>query len=276
MPDLSLADDPTPFALAVQRLDAKTPIGSILRSEHWEQVPLALRERAQFSAGIEQASVMQAVQDKLQEWVELSSNKSNRAFMDRSRFVAEMRQVMQSNGLDEGHGGITNPASKARLELIYNFQTTDAAEFGRWQMGQDPDVLDAFPAQEFLRVESRNQPRSDWSERWAAAGGRTYDGRWIALKSDPVWVGISRFGRPWPPFDFGSGMGVEDISRVEAERLGLLKKGQKAKPVKAQFNQSLQASVKNLAPSMQEALKTLFGSQIQIKDGTASWNHKNS
>lgn len=38
----------------------------------------------------------------------------------------------------------------------------------------------------------------------------------IALKSDRVWTNFSRFGRPYPPSDFGSGMGVEDIDRDEA------------------------------------------------------------
>ena len=46
----------------------------------------------------------------------------------------------------------------------------------------------------------------------------------IALKGDPIWAAISRFGTPWPPFDFGSGMGVEDIDWEEAVELGVLKK----------------------------------------------------
>lgn len=44
----------------------------------------------------------------------------------------------------------------------------------------------------------------------------------VALKSDSVWTNLSRFGRPYPPFDYGSGMGVEDVDREEAIELGLL------------------------------------------------------
>ena len=44
----------------------------------------------------------------------------------------------------------------------------------------------------------------------------------IALKNDPVWTALSRFGRPWPPFDYDSGMGIADIDRETAETLGLL------------------------------------------------------
>ena len=41
----------------------------------------------------------------------------------------------------------------------------------------------------------------------------------VALKEDPVWTRISRFGQPWPPFDFNSGMGVEDVSHDELRRV---------------------------------------------------------
>ena len=44
----------------------------------------------------------------------------------------------------------------------------------------------------------------------------------IALKTDPIWTKISRFGHPWPPFDFNSGMGVRDVSRADAIRLGVI------------------------------------------------------
>ena len=214
-----------PFDEALKRLSERTPVGSALRTAEWSRVPLALRERALFSAGIEKLNVLQAVHAKLSEALALDGQARGRAFMDKSRFVAEMRGLMQREGLATGTETLTDPGSRTRLELIYEFQTTDAYEFGRWKMGQDADVLDAFPAQEFLRVEARAQPRTTWPQRWAEAGGRTYQGRRIALKSDPVWVQLSRFGRPWPPFDFNSGMGVESISREDAEALGVPARG---------------------------------------------------
>ena len=55
----------------------------------------------------------------------------------------------------------------------------------------------------------------DWGTRWSQAGEKFYAGRMIALKSGPVWCEISRFENPWPPFNYGSGMGVEDIDRDE-------------------------------------------------------------
>ena len=81
--------------------------------------------------------------------------------MDKSKFVAEMRQIMIKEGLATGQETLTDPASRSRLEMIYNWHTTDAFEYGRYTMGQDSDILNAYPAQEFLRIESGTQPRPD-------------------------------------------------------------------------------------------------------------------
>jgi hypothetical protein len=134
-------------------------------------------------------------------------------------------------------------------------------------MDLDPDVLDAFPAQELVREEDRKQPR-DWESRWTAAGGELIDGRMVALKTDPIWTKISRFGTPWPPFDFGSGMGLNDISRDEAEQLGLIEPGAPVAAEDEYFNKELAASAENID---EQFLKDSFGDQVRIKDGKAEW-----
>ena len=53
------------------------------------------------------------------------------------------------------------------------------------------------------------------------SGGKIHDGRLIALKNDPVWLKISDFGHPHPPFAFDSGMDMVDVSRVDAVEFGL-------------------------------------------------------
>jgi len=44
----------------------------------------------------------------------------------------------------------------------------------------------------------------------------------IAEINSPIWKNISRFDLPYPPFDFNSGMGVVDIERSDAIKLGLI------------------------------------------------------
>ena len=88
---------------------------------------------------------------------------------------------------------------------------------------QDADLLDVWPCQELIEVEVCKEP-CNWPERWVQAGGKLYAGRMIARKDDPVWFAISRFNLPYPPFDFGSGMGVRDVDHSEAEALDVIKR----------------------------------------------------
>ena len=258
-----------PFAAAVDRLAGKTAVASKLRTKDWEGLDLSIRERALFSAGVDDLRTVQSFQDKLNEWATLGRDNPQRAFMDRSKFVAEMRQAL---GAPEGDtGDITDITSRRRLELIYDFQTQDAAEYGRWKIGQDPELLDAFPAQEFLRIESRRVPRENWPQRWREAGGRFYDGRMIALKNDPVWTKLSRFGRPWPPFDFGSGMGIEDVERDEAERLGVITPSQEPIAQDADFNKNLNADVSGLDDTLAGKLVEWFGDKVKVQGDVAEW-----
>lgn len=259
---------PQPYASAVARLAERSPVASALTSAQWAEMPTALRERAFFSAQVESLRVVAAMQNRIQESLAILSS-PDRSFMDRSKFVAEMRDLLGAVPGDSGR--LTDLTSRRRLELIYDWQRQDAREFARWNASQDPDLLDSFPAQELLRVESRKATRN-WRQRWSEAGGRIFDGRMIALKDDPVWLNISRFGRPWPPFDFGSGMGVEDVPRDEAEALGLLTPDERPQPQTLSFNKELAATVPDASPAILEAFNELFGDQATASpDGKITW-----
>ena len=96
-------------------------------------------------------------------------------------------------------------------------------------------ILDHWPAQELYRVFPRPTHRQ-WNGldreniidgeppqgRWVEAGGQLYDGRMIALKNSSVWTKISRFGKPYSPFDFNSGMATKGVTRAEAKKFGLI------------------------------------------------------
>lgn len=272
-------EKPLPLLEAIRKLGDRNPIASLLRSAEWADVPLALRERAQFSAGVENARVLDRFQESLSHAIslvqeELAGGKS--AFVDRSSFIGDLRRLVLEQGLGAAPesaeaGTVQDLSSRARLGLIYDMQVKSAQGFARFKAGADPDLLDAFPAQEFLRVESRREERTDWPDRWIAAGGRFFGTRMIALKDDPVWRNLSRFGTPWPPFDFGSGMGVEDVSRDEAEALGLLARDERIESPALAFNEDLSASVADLSPAAQAYLRDAFGDQIQLAGGTARW-----
>lgn len=220
MPNLSvsLASDPK----AVSRFEGRRAAPSTRTSAEWERVAPALREKCFFSARVNDAEVLGKMRELIGKAVDSSKRNPNEALVSQDKFISEMKSFLASRGYTMGGSKLTDITSRRRLGLIYDMNVQEAREYAHYVRGQDADALDMYPAQEFVRVESRRVPRTDWPTRWRAAGGKIRGGRMVALKSDSVWTNLSRFGRPYPPFDYGSGMGVEDIDREEAIELGLL------------------------------------------------------
>lgn len=240
MPNLSvsLASDPK----AVSRFEGRRAAPSTRTSAEWERVAPALREKCFFSARVNDAEVLGKMRELIGKAVDSSKRNPNEALVSQDKFISEMKSFLRSRGYTMGGSKLTDITSRRRLGLIYDMNVQEAREYARYVRGQDADALDMYPAQEFVRVESRRVPRTDWPMRWRAAGGKIRGRRMVALKSDPVWTNLSRFGRPYPPFDYGSGMGVEDIDREEAVELGLLPDDEPADEI-PEFDIALEAEV---------------------------------
>lgn len=281
-----LLTSPMPFDAAVRRLESKTPIATRLNTAELQQLGVGVLDRAFFSARVDDIRTVAQMQSRLDDALTLT-RRDGGAFMDRSRFIADMRGVLGAAPGDSG--ALTDITSAKRLGLIYDFNTEDAIEYGRWLARQDSDILAAYPCSELVRIEDRKIPRGyrqgpggkliavpeeSWPARWEAAGGRFFEGRMIARKDDPIWIAISRFGRPWPPFDFMSGMGVADISEREAVKLGVIEViDLPPAPQAMDFNHNLQASVPEAEPAILEGFKNVFGDQVTVspRDGKIMW-----
>lgn len=265
-----------PLPEAIAKMGSKSPVGSVLTSAQWQDVPLALRDRGMFSARVESVRFVAEMQRKLTKQVGMLREQvaHGQAFVTRDSFIGDMKQLAEDLGVQTtdtaGAGGLQDIRSRRRLGLIHDIQTQQASEYARWKMDQDPDILDAYPAQELVRIEGRDAPR-DWRAIWAQHGGPTPGGRMAALKSDPIWAAISHFGTPYPPFHFQSGMGLAEIPRDEAEELGLIAPGQTPTPASVGFNDSLQASVKGLSPEQRAALAESFGDQVKMVGDSVQW-----
>jgi hypothetical protein len=83
-----------------------------------------------------------------------------------------------------------------------------------------PGGADLWPAFELTSFGKQRFAR-DWSAAWTAAGGNVTKGRMVALKNDLVWVAISDFGFPFPPFSLDWSMGTEAMPSDEASEFGL-------------------------------------------------------
>ena len=263
---------PIPFDEAIQKLGDQSVIGSTLTAGEWGDLPVELRDNAFFSSRIESAQFLQRAQDALGDFIagnrKLAANgEPMLATGSRAAFVDQMKKFLEAEGVKRTTGDLKDITSEKRLGLIFDIKTRQAQDFGYWLQGMNPDILNEFPAQRFIRVQDVKEPR-ELHERFQDQ---------VYLKTDPIWwLEINKdFGVPWGPWGWGCGHDVEDVDRDEAESLGLIKPGQKLSlgPL-AKFlniNKGLQASVKNLAPELVEKLQAEFGGKIILSDGLLRW-----
>jgi len=255
----------------------KALVGSGLDSSQWNQIQAGFRNRAFFSSRVAEVNILAAMRERVAKYAEGETDLSKIRMMiqDDLRRANYTPEPGQENTIHDLF-------SQARLDVIIKTNVAQARGYMQYAEGMSPGAFAAFPAQEFTRIAHRRNERQDWPQRWAKAGGKTYGGRMIALKDDPVWERLSVFHNPFPPFDWGSGMGVLDVDRKTAIQLGLISdeelRGKTAalreKPV-PDFNANLQATVP--VPNLRhdslcgQVLIKNFGDQVAIENSVVSW-----
>ena len=252
----------------------KALVGSDLDSSQWNQIQAGFRNRAFFSSRVAEVNILAAMRERVAEY--------GGGETDISKIRMKIREDLQRLKYDPqgDRGTIHDLFSQARLDVIIKTNIAQARGYMQFAEGMSPGAFAAFPAQEFRRVRYSRHPRGDWPQRWANAGGKTYGGKMIAMKDDPVWERLSVFGNPFPPFDWGSGMGVMDVDRKAAIRLGLISDGElrgkiaalRGKPL-PDFNRDMQATVPNLRSDSLcgQILIKNFGDQVAIENSVVSW-----
>ena len=240
---------PVPFREALESREVRTVLPTELRTRLLDEIAPELRERAMFSAGVTSAEKLQDMDDLIGQLLE--------GKIDRATARTELKRRFGTLGAEVDETDLTDLRSDARLNLILDTNVDQAFGYGSWAQGQDEAILDQWPAQELFRAIQSRVPR-DWSQRWADAGGRFYGGRMIALKNDPIWAELSRFGTPYPPFDFNSGMDVRDIDRDEAIALGLIDRDTRIQPQSRGFAEDLQATPAVRSQGLRSALADLL------------------
>lgn len=253
---------------AAERILAKALAASPMKSADWSSVQAGLRDRAFFSSTVDDARRLAAMRDACAKVAagELSDSDAR----------AAIRRALEQTGYapEAGkEGGLQDLSSQRRLDLVLETNVDEAHGYVRYCASMDPDALAATPCQELIRLQSRKAPR-DWETRWRDAGGELYGGRMIALKTDEIWTRISRFGHPWPPFDFGSGMGVAPVGRREAIRYGVISPDDPPPlPKMPSFNDGLSAPLpKGAGKPMQDFLQDRLGDQVSVQRGMIHFN----
>lgn len=259
---------------STEALLRKTLVASGLDTAEWSRIDAGLRDRAFFMSEVENVRILSAARNEVA--AILQSGKS----MSEAR--RDLRAALQADGYvpaAEDAGTIKDLYSKQRLDVMLKTNVEQARGYADYLQATSAGALAAFPAYEFIRVYQRKAPRGDWRQRWDSAaravgwqGVARGTSRMVALKTSPVWAKLSRFGNPFPPFDFGSGMGLEDVDLVECRKLGLGPEAKAQKPPRVDFNGSLQAELPALADSPDaERLRAAFGDQVTFDGNVARW-----
>lgn len=212
-------------------LAAKVPTPTALDSAairaRWSR---RLREQALFSARMTLEGYLRRVQEVLVRIAEgrLDASAARLALTDK---LAELGYSPEPGA----EGTLKDARSLARLNLVLKTNRQTAASLAQLAESEDPDVARLSPAWELDSAGWRRTHRTDWPQRWKAAGDAVgwqgaCKGRMVALKSSPIWQALGNgaggfrdtLGNPYPPFAFGSSYAWFPVDRLEARELGLL------------------------------------------------------
>lgn len=253
----------------------KVPKAAPWKSAFWAAMEPEVRVKAMFSARVENARFLERAQKLMVDFKKHAIKDVVRddgtvekqlAVGGRGDFVRQMREFMIKEGMlsDEelddikqrGDSDVTTLPSRTRLNLIFDTNVRSAWGFGHWKQGMQPAVLKRYPAARFVRIPgaeekrpvhaaNENVVRLKWDEQFWAQEMNSRD--------------LGGFEVPWPPYGFNSHMDQQDVSRAEAERLGLLRPGEEIPVVPVEtgdsgMNKTTKASTKKLSPELKKKL----------------------
>lgn len=214
---------PTTFEAALAYLRNQELMPTRLRTWELSTLPVEIRQRSMFSAGVMEVEIL----DRFLTEVKLIVGTETDRATARLR-VKQLLNRLEYQPPDGKAGSLEDLSSDRRINLVLDTNVDQAQGFGAHQAQQNPDFLFLFPANELFRAGAIPKEPRPWLEKWVRAGGKLYSNRMIALRDDPVWTkgleegGFNRFGTPYPPFDFNSGMRIRNVSRQDAIQLGVV------------------------------------------------------
>ena len=262
---------PVAFDEALASRDVRSLLPTDGSARQLNAIAAELRERATFSARTDNAHYLQRIADTVEQ---VLGRKTGGVRLNRAYARQQLRESLAGLGYHPGTAGIKprslqDFASDARLKVIVDTNVDLAAGYGQHVQGNTPNALKAFPCQELYRQTERRAKRP-WHIIWVRNGGKLYGAqrRMIARKDAPIWKAISRFGNPYPPFDYNSGMWVKDVSRRDAEALGVVGFDAPQKPAPARdLNADLSRSAPDRHTDLLKAILKQHGDTVELRNG---------
>ena len=225
-------------------------------SAEWELVDAQLKERSFFMAGVARAQTLQLFRN-LATQVAAGKMTPQEARVTIRQGLADLGYSPEEAGVKAG--SIKDLSSYRRIMLVLD---TNVRMSAGWMQHCQDLVNPAVGGQELFRLYARRVPR-DWRQRWLDAAqqvnwqGVAPHTLFIATLDSPIWPALSRFGNPYPPFDFNSGMSTRPVPRQRCIELGL-----EPPPPPDNLpspNESVKVSVANLDADLVESLTLSLG-----------------
>jgi len=164
--------------------------------------------------------------EELQKWREVI-NAVTRGRLSARQAREEMQRYLGRTGYKpepELEGTIRDRSSVQGMEHIID---TNVAMARGWAARMEALDNVLSPGQELYRQRDSRVKRN-WAEKWEQAAravnwqGVARNGQMVALVTSPIWVELSAFKNPYPPFDYNSGMRVRPVDFEVCEELGLV------------------------------------------------------
>lgn len=214
------------------------PLPGELRTREWGRVPLWLRERAFFMAGLARGEVLQVFYNVSQAMA------AGTVGLAGGRELARVELAKLGYIPEPGQAGtIKDLRTSRRINVALD---TNVRMIRGWAAHRKQGLaVGAYPAVQLVRLKRVEVPRG-WARRWeearVALGGLEGEATAVnpgelkkgednagqmglplmaAVYGCPIFPGISRFNSPYSPYDFNSGIGTRAVSRKEALEMGL-------------------------------------------------------
>lgn len=260
IPKSKIVNHPMPTAEEV--LLSKELMPTTLSAAQLELLETAITERSLFAAGCNDVRIVQSIRDGARkilrgEWSQEEAR----------RFLQSCLEYFNYTPEPGTEGTIQDLGSTPRKNLILD---TNVAQCQNYAWRQSLLADDRKQAWELRRVGTRLEPRK-WDILWNEAYAEltpeerlTVDpNRHVALIASPIWTKLSRFGTPYPPFDYNSGMGVAVVPWTGAD-IALPDSNEG-------LNDNLTASVKGVDDDLRQWIEDRMEISISFNGDTATF-----
>jgi hypothetical protein len=248
------------FNQAFQSFSRRENLPAALSSEEWGAVPSEIRERAFFMSKVTDAEILQRFREGVEEVI-----RGDKGIVTVEKEISFWLRDYGYKAPLGKEGGLEDLSSLPRIMVVLRTNLRMARGHANWVRMQTG--IRAFPCRRFIRISKREVPR-DWETRWNEAKTETaatpgvHPTEKVALTNHPIWTALSRFNQPYSPYDWGSGMGDEPVSRAEALALGFKldpNKDPMQQPMHRSMNEGLEVTPQISDPAIKEALGDKLG-----------------